>query len=164
MGLFPSTAVALAKDLLAACERQGLRLATAESCTGGLIVGCLTEIAGSSTVVDRGYVVYDNRAKIEMLGVAEATLAAHGAVSEEAAGDMVRGALARSGCDVAVAVTGIAGPGGGSPGKPVGLVYLAAARWGAPVRHMHRVFAGDRAAVRLATVEAALQLALEVVG
>ena len=104
-----------------------MRLATAESCTGGLIAGCLTEIAGSSAVVDRGYVVYDNRAKVEMLGVREATLAADGAVSEATAREMVEGALARSGCGLAVAVTGIAGPGGGSEAKPVGLVHIAAA-------------------------------------
>ena len=162
MSLFPADCDRLATELLAACGRQGLRLATAESCTGGLIVGCLTEIAGSSAVVDRGYVVYDNRAKVEMLGVHETTLAAYGAVSEATAREMASGALARSGCDIAVAVTGIAGPGGGSPDKPVGLVHLAVARTGAPVSHARRVFAGDRAAVRLATVEAALQLALEI--
>jgi nicotinamide-nucleotide amidase len=163
MGLFPPICDRLATELLDACGRQGLRLATAESCTGGLIAGCLTEIAGSSAVVDRGYVVYDNRAKVEMLGVREVTLAAHGAVSEATAREMAAGALSRSGCDLAVAVTGIAGPGGGGPDKPVGLVHLAAARRGASVHHARRVFPGDRAAVRLATVEAALNLTLEIV-
>ena len=131
-----------------------------KSCTGGLIAGCLTEIAGSSAVVDRGYVVYDDRAKVEMLGVREATLAAHGAVSEATAREMVAGALARSGCDLAVAVTGIAGPGGGSEAKPVGLVHVAAGRRGGAVLHQRHLFPGDRSAVRLASVEAALSLAL----
>lgn len=163
MPLFPTTCTALAVELLNACNRQGLRLATAESCTGGLIAGCLTEIAGSSAVVDRGYVVYDDRAKTEMLGVSVATLHRHGAVSEATAREMVAGALERSGCGLAIAVTGIAGPSGGSAGKPVGLVHLAAARHGASVVHARHVFPGDRGDVRLATVEAALALALEIV-
>lgn len=162
MTLFPEDCTTRAQELLAACAKAGLRLATAESCTGGLIAGCLTEIAGSSAVVDRGYVVYDNRAKVEMLGVPEAVLAAHGAVSEATARAMAEGALARSGCGLAVAVTGIAGPGGGSAEKPVGLVHLAAMRRGGEVRHARQVFPGDRAAVRLATVMAALELALAV--
>ena len=157
--MFPETMLAQARSLLAAAEARGLRLATAESCTGGLIAGCLTEIAGSSTVVDRGYVVYDNRAKIEMLGVREATLAAEGAVSEAVARAMAEGAVARSGCELAVAVTGIAGPGGGSETKPVGLVHIAAARHGGPTLHERHLFPGDRSAIRLATVDAALRLA-----
>ena len=127
MGIFPPECARLAQGLLAEAMRTGIRVATAESCTGGLIAGCLTEVAGSSAVVDRGYVVYDNRAKVEMLGVREATLFDHGAVSEETAREMVRGAIARSGCELAVAVTGIAGPGGGTPEKPVGLVYVGLA-------------------------------------
>jgi nicotinamide-nucleotide amidase len=159
-GLFPADCAEAAEALLAACASAGLRLATAESCTGGLIAGCLTEIAGSSSVVDRGYVVYDDRAKVEMLGVREATLAAHGAVSEPTAREMAQGALARSGCGLAIAVTGIAGPGGGTAGKPVGLVHVAVARRGASdLLHRRVVFDGDRGAVRLATVMAALQLA-----
>jgi nicotinamide-nucleotide amidase len=161
--IFPDTCADAAAALLAACARRGLRLATAESCTGGLIGGCLTEIAGSSAVVDRGYVVYGDRAKVEMLGVEEATLAAHGAVSEAVAREMAAGALARSGCALAVAVTGVAGPGGGSAEKPVGLVHLAAALRDVAVRHRRRVFPGDRSAIRLATVEEALALALELV-
>ena len=157
--MFPDTMEAQARSLLAAAEARGVRLATAESCTGGLIAGCLTEIAGSSAVVDRGYVVYDNRAKIEMLGVREATLAAEGAVSEAVAREMAEGAVARSGCALAVAVTGIAGPGGGSETKPVGLVHIAAARRGGPILHERHVFPGDRSAIRLATVDAALRLA-----
>ena len=157
--MFPDTMEAQARSLLAAAEARGVRLATAESCTGGLIAGCLTEIAGSSAVVDRGYVVYDNRAKIEMLGVREATLAAEGAVSEAVAREMAEGAVARSGCALAVAVTGIAGPGGGSETKPVGLVHIAAARRGGPTLHERHLFPGDRSAIRLATVDAALRLA-----
>lgn len=157
--MFPATMVAQARSLLAEAEARGLRLATAESCTGGLIAGCLTEIAGSSAVVDRGYVVYDNRAKSEMLGVAEATLAAEGAVSEAVAREMAAGAVARSGCEIAVAVTGIAGPGGGSDAKPVGLVHIAAALRGGTTLHERHVFPGDRSAIRLATVGAALRLA-----
>jgi nicotinamide-nucleotide amidase len=160
LGIFPPACARLAQGLLAEAARTGVRLATAESCTGGLIAGCLTEVAGSSAVVDRGYVVYDNRAKVEMLGVRETTLAEHGAVSEETAREMVRGAIARSGCDLAMAVTGIAGPSGGSETKPVGLVHVAAGRRGGTVLHQQRVFAGDRTAVRLAAVEAALSLAL----
>ena len=157
--MFPDTILQRARELLAAAERAGARLATAESCTGGLIAGCLTEIAGSSAVVDRGYVVYDNRAKIEMLGVAEATLAAEGAVSEAVAREMADGAVTRSGCELAVAVTGIAGPGGGSEAKPVGLVHIAATLRGGPTLHERHVFPGDRSAIRLATVDAALRLA-----
>ncbi|MGD9509079.1 MAG: CinA family protein [Geminicoccaceae bacterium] len=157
--MFPETTLHEARSMLAAAEKRGIRLATAESCTGGLIAGCLTEIAGSSTVVDRGYVVYDNRAKTEMLGVQETTLAVEGAVSEAVAREMVGGALARSGCHLAVAVTGIAGPGGGSATKPVGLVHIAAALRGREALHERHVFPGDRSAIRQATVDAALRLA-----
>ena len=150
----------LSAGLLAACRQRRLRLATAESCTGGLIAGCLTEHAGSSDVVDRGYVTYDNHAKVEMLGVREATLADAGAVSEETARQMAEGALARSGCHLAIAVTGIAGPGGATATKPVGLVHLAVAARGLPTAHERQVFAGDRREVRLATVRRSLELAL----
>jgi nicotinamide-nucleotide amidase len=164
MALFPAATMALAERLLATAGAKGLRLATAESCTGGLIVGCLTEVPGSSAVVDRGYVVYDNRAKIDMLGVKEVTLATHGAVSEPVAREMVEGVLTRSGCDLAVAVTGIAGPGGGSAEKPVGLVHIAVGRSGVAANHARHLFPGDRAAVRLAAVEAALAGLLEAAG
>ena len=163
MALFPASCLRLAEALLAGSAAAGLRLVTAESCTGGLIVGCLTEIPGSSAVVDRGYVVYDDRAKVEMLGVRAQTLAAHGAVSEAVARELVAGALARSGCDLALAVTGIAGPGGGSAAKPVGLVHLAAGRRDGTLLHQRHRFPGDRTAIRLATVEAALSLALALV-
>ncbi len=133
-------------------------LATAESCTGGLIAATLTEVAGSSDVVDRGFVTYSNDAKRDLLGVSEALLAGHGAVSEPVARAMAEGALARSEAHIAVSVTGVAGPGGGSAEKPVGLVHLAAARRGGETRHERHVFAGDRAAVRHQSVAAAFVL------
>jgi nicotinamide-nucleotide amidase len=161
---FPAPTLDLAKRVLARCEAKGKRLATAESCTGGLIIACLTEIAGSSSVVDRGLVTYDNRAKEEMLGVSPALLATAGAVSEETARAMAEGALASAGVDLTIAVTGIAGPGGATPAKPVGLVHMAVAIGGRPTLHRREVFPGDRAAIRQATVDAALALALEALG
>lgn len=116
-----------AELVLAACRARGLKIATAESCTGGLVAAALTAIPGSSEVVECGFVTYSNAAKETMLGVPAATLARHGAVSRETAEAMAQGALARSPADLAVAVTGIAGPGGGSAEKPVGLVHFAAA-------------------------------------
>ena len=138
---------------------DGLKLATAESCTGGLIAACLTEIAGSSDVVERGFVTYSNEAKSELLGVPPALIADKGAVSAEVAEAMADGALAQSHADAAVSVTGIAGPGGGTAEKPVGLVYLGACRRGGRPRHLRRVFPGDREAVRRAALEEALDLA-----
>jgi nicotinamide-nucleotide amidase len=158
MSAFPADTLEAAAALLAACRAKGLRLATAESCTGGLIAACLTEIAGSSDVLDRGYVTYGNEAKVEMLGVRAATLAAHGAVSEAVAREMALGALARSGCDLAVVVTGIAGPGGATPEKPVGLVHLAAARRDGPTLHERHVLAGDRQQIRLESLRRALRM------
>ena len=151
-----------AKALIALFDERGLMVATAESCTGGLIAGALTEIAGSSGVVDRGFVTYSNDAKMQMLGVDAATLAAHGAVSRQTAIEMARGALARSKAQIAVAVTGIAGPGGGSVEKPVGLVHLATARHAGDVFHREMRY-GDigRDAVRLATVRTALDMLME---
>jgi nicotinamide-nucleotide amidase len=148
----------LAVRVLEACRARGFRVATAESCTGGMIAAALTDIAGSSDVVDRGFVVYSNQAKHEMLGVPEAMLAEHGAVSEPVAVAMAEGALARSPADIAVAVTGIAGPGGATPTKPVGLVHLACARRGGATTHHRIVFPGDRAAVRAATLVHALEM------
>jgi nicotinamide-nucleotide amidase len=140
---------------------RGWTVATAESCTGGLIAGAITDVAGSSAWFDRGFVTYSNEAKIEMLGVGAATLEAHGAVSEATAREMVAGALARSGATIAVAVTGIAGPAGGSPSKPVGLVWLAWGRRDGRVEAQAEHFAGDRAAVRTATVRWALEGLIE---
>lgn len=150
--------VARAPGLLDAYRAKNAKIATAESCTGGLIAAMLTEIPGSSDVVDRGFVTYSNAAKTDLLGVEEALLATHGAVSAEVASAMVRGALARSLADVAVAVTGIAGPGGATATKPVGLVYLACLGRGKPLAVMRNVFDGDRSAVRLATVDRAFDL------
>lgn len=156
--MFPAPLLTLAQQVLTGCRRHGLTLATAESCTGGLIAACLTEIAGSSDVVERGLVTYSNRAKTELLGVPEEMLTAHGAVSEAVARAMAEGALTGDG--IAIAVTGIAGPGGGSTQKPVGLVHLAAARAGRTV-HQRQIFPGDRSMIRMATVERALELALQ---
>ena len=143
-------------DALAAIRSRGWRVATAESCTGGLIAAAMTDLPGSSDVFDRGFVTYSNAAKTDLLGVPAAVIEQVGAVSEEVAGLMATGALARSAADVAVAVTGIAGPGGGSVGKPVGLVWFGLAqRTG--LRTWCAVFPGDRTAVRAATVAAALR-------
>jgi nicotinamide-nucleotide amidase len=163
--LFPAHLTAEAAALLEDLRNRGLKLATAESCTGGLIAGLLTEIAGSSDVIERGFVSYSNTAKTELLGVPEAMLAEHGAVSEPVARAMAEGALARSHADIAVAVTGVTGPGGGTAAKPVGLVHIAAARRGGALLHRECRF-GDigRGAVRTAGVEAALQLAACVAG
>jgi nicotinamide-nucleotide amidase len=135
----------------------GLRLATAESCTGGLIAAACTAVAGSSDWFERGFVTYSNAAKTEAIGVDAALIAAHGAVSEEVALAMAQGALAHSRADLAVAVTGIAGPGGATPGKPVGTVWVALARRGAPAQADLLQLQGDRAAIRAQTVEYALQ-------
>jgi nicotinamide-nucleotide amidase len=147
-----------AETLLAACRARGIMVATAESCTGGLIAATLTAIAGSSDVVDRGFVTYSNAAKHRMLGVPSETIGAVGAVSQEVAGLMAAGALQRSEAGIAVAVTGVAGPGGGSAEKPVGLVWFGLAVRDRDVRTEHRVFPGDRAAIRAATVAHALAL------
>jgi len=153
-----------AQAVLAACRKAGVMAAFAESCTGGMIAACLTDIGGSSDVVERGFVTYSNAAKTEMLGVPAATIDVHGAVSEPVARAMAEGAVANSLAAVAVAVTGVAGPSGGSAEKPVGLVHLAAARRGRVTLHERRVFPGDRAAVRQAATAAALDLLLRQLG
>jgi len=151
-----------ARALLDLCKVRGLQVATAESCTGGLVAGVLTEIAGSSAVVERGFVTYSNRAKADLLGVPEALLKRLGAVSEEVARAMVAGALANSPADLAVAITGIAGPDGGSPEKPVGLVHFAAARRGRETVHVEKRFGSiGRSEVRLASVGQALAMLTE---
>ena len=147
-----------ASALLDELRAHGVTLATAESCTGGLIAAVLTDIAGSSDVVDRGFVTYSNAAKTELLGVAEALIAAHGAVSEPVARAMAEGALHRSLAGVAVSVTGVAGPGGGSAEKPVGTVWFGCAVRGSHTHTERSVFPGDRAAVRAATVRRAFAL------
>ncbi|QDJ10106.1 Competence-damaged family protein [Roseomonas mucosa] len=156
--MLPDETLAQAGRLLERLQAQGLTLATAESCTGGLIAAALTAIPGSSATVLAGFVTYSNGAKTAMLGVPEAVIASVGAVSEETARAMAEGALERSGADLAVAVTGIAGPGGAVPGKPVGTVWFGLARRGRPVRALRHVFPGDRTAVRAATVAEALRL------
>ncbi|MDQ0317650.1 CinA family protein [Amorphus orientalis] len=155
--------VTTATDLLERCREKGILLATAESCTGGLIAATLTEVAGSSDVVDRGFVTYSNAAKTELLGVPADLIEEVGAVSEQVARAMAKGALARSRADVTVSVTGVAGPGGGSEEKPVGLVHFAAARTGHPTLHREKRF-GDvgRGEVRLASVEEAFSLIEEI--
>lgn len=151
--------IATARDLLERCRAKGLTIATAESCTGGLIAATLTEIAGSSDVVDRGFVTYSNAAKQAMLGVPQETLSAHGAVSAQTAAAMARGAVANAGTDLAVSVTGVAGPGGGSAEKPVGLVHFAAAsRKGRLVNREERFGEIGRREVRLRSVAVALDM------
>jgi nicotinamide-nucleotide amidase len=157
-----SDARALARSLLDLCRMRKLTIATAESCTGGLIAGALTDIPGSSDVVDRGFVTYSNEAKRAMLGVDASTLATFGAVSKETATQMAVGALERAGVDLAVATTGIAGPGGAVPGKPVGLVHLAAAARDGRIVHRECRFGGiGRTAVRQRSVVEALRMLME---
>jgi len=143
-------------ELGAALRKRGWMLAAAESCTGGLIAAACTALAGSSDWFERGFVTYSNAAKCELLGVPAALIAAHGAVSAEVACAMASGALAHSRAQLAVAVTGIAGPTGATPGKPVGTVWLALARHAEPARAELLQLQGDRAAVRTQTVQQAL--------
>ena len=147
-----------ATALLEACRARRVMLATAESCTGGLIAAALTAIAGSSDVLDCGFVTYSNEAKAELVGVPPALIVAHGAVSESVARAIAEGALARSRAALAVSVTGIAGPGGGSAAKPVGLVWFGLAWRGQSTLAEQRVFPGDRSAIREAAVETAFAL------
>lgn len=163
--MFDDRLRAEAAALLEAARARGLHIATAESCTGGLIAALLTEIPGSSDVVERGFVTYSNEAKMELLGVPADTLARVGAVSRETALAMAAGALAHSRAEIAVAVTGVAGPGGGSAEKPVGLVHLAVSAKGrAPLHREMRYGSIGRAEVRLATVRTALEMLEEAVG
>jgi nicotinamide-nucleotide amidase len=156
---------AAASALLELCKANKLMIATAESCTGGLVAGALTDIAGSSAVVDRGFVTYTNEAKGQMLDVPAATLEAHGAVSRETAEAMAKGALTHSSADLVVAITGIAGPGGGTVEKPVGLVHFGAASRSGRLIHRERRF-GDigRAEVRRLSVLEALAMLTELAG
>jgi nicotinamide-nucleotide amidase len=159
MGLYPADIEAQAAEIIAVYRDRGWMIATAESCTGGLIAGALTEIAGSSAVVDRGFVTYTNQAKMDLIGVSAATLDTFGAVSKETALQMAHGALMRSGAEVAVAVTGIAGPGGGSAEKPVGLVHLALKTRSGLIDHREMRYGEiGRDQVRLGTVRTALEM------
>lgn len=163
--MFPPALQEKAARLLDICRARGNRIATAESCTGGLVAGLLTELPGSSEVVERGFVTYSNEAKQECLGVSAALLQQYGAVSEPVARAMAEGALVHSRTDLAVSVTGVAGPGGGSAAKPVGLVHLGVSRAGGITLHREYRF-GDigRGEVRMKAVEAALALLLESLG
>ena len=150
-----------AEQLLALCRGKGLRIATAESCTGGLIAGLLTAVPGSSDVVERGFITYTNEAKQQMLGVPDQLFEQVGAVSEAVARAMADGALTHSDADLAVSVTGVAGPDGGTKAKPVGLVHMAVAVKVGETRHLRHLFKGERSAVRLAAVEAAIRMLSE---
>jgi nicotinamide-nucleotide amidase len=150
--MIPDTLLAEAESLLFACRAKGVMLATAESCTGGLIAATLTAIAGSSDVLERGFVTYSNAAKHEQIGVPMPLIQAHGAVSEEVARAMADGALARSRATIAISVTGITGPGGGTAEKPVGLVCFGLAKTGQPVVSETHILPGDRAGIRAAAV------------
>lgn len=162
--MLPASLLDAARRLLAAFEGRGLTIALVESCTGGLATAALTSIGGSSAVVDRGFVTYSNQSKTDMVGVPADLIDRHGAVSQAVAEAMAEGAMARSGADVTVAITGIAGPTGGTPDKPVGLVHFAAVRRGGAIRRLRMVFPGDRDAVRVAAAITALELALEAAG
>jgi len=160
--MFNDELLDLADQVLKAARERGVRIATAESCTGGLVAGVLTEIAGSSDVVDRGFVTYSNRAKQAVLGVPGDLIADVGAVSEPVARFMAEGALEASDAHIAVAITGVAGPGGGSPMKPVGTVHFATARANGPIQHRMEMF-GDigRGRVRTESVRVALEMMRE---
>ena len=146
----------LISDIFSLLKRRGGMLATAESCTGGMIAAAITDVAGSSEFFDRGFITYSNQSKIDMLGVLPETLEHHGAVSEQTASEMALGALNASRATCAVSVTGIAGPGGGTADKPVGLVCMGVALRGGPVQTFRHVFTGDRADIRAQAVQTAL--------
>lgn len=161
--MFAASLLSQAEALLAQCRTAGLMIATAESCTGGLIAGLLTEVPGSSDVFDRGFVTYSNDAKTQMLDVSAELIRTHGAVSEHVAHAMAQGALNHSRAHITVAVTGVAGPGGGSADKPVGLVHLAAMRGDKAITRVCHFGDIGRDQVRLKTVETALVLLAELV-
>jgi nicotinamide-nucleotide amidase len=159
--MFTSDMIRLAENVLDKARAQQLHLATAESCTGGLVAALLTEVPGASDVFERGFVVYSNAAKSKLLGVPAELIASYGAVSEPVARAMAEGALQNSGAELALSVTGIAGPSGGTPEKPVGLVHIAAARNGRRTLHeRHHFGEPGRREIRVASVEAALRLLL----
>ena len=157
--MFPDDIVALANEVLEAAKEQGVKIATAESCTAGLVAGALTAISGSAEVVERGFVTYSNESKTELLGVEAQLVEDAGAVSEQVARAMAEGALKRSRADIAVSITGIAGPTGGTPLKPVGLVHFAVAVKDGQTTHRQELFGAlGRERVRLASVKVALNL------
>jgi nicotinamide-nucleotide amidase len=161
MSPFPPKVLALSEAVVKAAAEKGLQIATAESCTGGLISACLTEVSGASAVFDRGFISYSYDSKTASLDVPQETIIGYGAVSSEVARGMAEGALRHSKADIAVSATGIAGPGGGTPEKPVGLVWLGIARKSGRVYTIKNNFSGNRAQVRLQTVERALQALLQ---
>ena len=161
MSIFPAHLRTKAAAILEQCAGRDFTIATAESCTGGLLSAILTELPGSSAMFTHGFITYANAAKHEMLGVAPALIAAHGAVSEPVARAMADGALRISGAGIALSITGIAGPSGGE-NKPIGTVHFAIAQQGRATRHQHQIFAGDRSEIRLAATEAALDLILNI--
>ena len=152
----------LAAELVALYRKHGLRLAVAESCTGGMIASAVTSIPGSSNIFDRGFITYSNQAKSDMLSVPADLLAKYGAVSEQVAGAMAEGALAHSVADCSVAVTGIAGPDGGSAEKPVGLVHITASRRHSTTHHRHLILSGDRQQIRTQAARQALEMLIEI--
>jgi nicotinamide-nucleotide amidase len=158
--MFPVNLLYLAENVIKMLKKQNLHLVTAESCTGGLIAGCLTAVSGASDVINQGFITYANQAKSDLLGVPQAILLEHGAVSETVSKLMAEGAISGGGGDVSVSVTGIAGPGGGSDKKPVGLVHVSVAQNGGDTLHECHIFSGDRDAIRLQTIEAAFKLLL----
>ena len=160
--ILSSELLADARKAIDVCRKSGLKIATVESCTGGLLAGSLTSVAGSSEVLERGFVTYSNAAKSEQVGVPNTLIDVHGAVSEKVARAMAEGGIAQSQADLAVAVTGIAGPDGGTVDKPVGLVHLAGARVGRETLHLSQMFLGDRDDVRFASVLAGLGLLLSI--
>lgn len=162
--MFPDDIQTLARQVIETAVARGLMVATAESCTGGLVAAALTAVAGSSAVVECGFVTYSNAAKSELLGVPAALIETHGAVSEAVARAMAAGAAARSAAEVSVSVTGIAGPGGGTADKPVGLVHFAAVGPAGEVHAEHRFGDLGREAIRLASVRVALHLLLDRIG
>ena len=158
--IFPQSLIDIAQQALESCRGSGLTLVVAESCTGGMVAACFTSLAGASAVLDRGFVTYTNRSKQELLGVPPHLFTSVGAVSEEVARAMAEGAIEHSQANVSVSVTGIAGPGGATVGKPVGLVHIASARKGRATLHERHIFSGDRDAVRRQATEAAFRLLL----
>ena len=154
----------LVEELSLLLTQKNMRLATTESCTGGMIAAAMTDRSGSSAVFERGYVTYSNEAKIEELGVKSETIETYGAVSEQTAAEMARGALKHSHADIALSVTGIAGPNGGTEEKPVGLVYIGIALQNKEAHIVKNNFDGDRTTIRQATVEKALELLIDTLG
>lgn len=154
----------LVEELSLLLMDKNMRLVTAESCTGGMIAAAMTDRSGSSSVYERGYVTYSNESKIEELGVKSETIETHGAVSAQTAIEMAQGALKNSHADIALSVTGIAGPNGGTDEKPVGLVYIGIAQPNKEPESIKNIFDGDRASIRQATVEKALELLIERIG